>query len=174
MNQVETAAGLQWDWRQPAALKRFHELTCGGDVIGTLQFAGGCGSLATAESAYGSWTFKRAGFLSPRITVRKVDESGELAVFVPKWTGGGELHMTGGESYKLKCLSFWGGDWAFENQRGEALLSLHGPHGFLKNHGEIVVNAAVDSATLTLLAALAWYVRLLMNEDAVMTSVIIS
>ena len=174
MIQTNTAAGLQWKWRQPAAFKRFHEMTCDGEVVCTLQFSGVCGSPATLESPYGSWTFRRGGFLTPRITARKAGESDGTAVFLGKWTGGGELRFARGESYTLKCRSFWFGDWAFENSRGETLLVLHGPHGFLKQQGEIVVNSAGDVAELTLLAALAWYIRLLMVEEAAATSVIIS
>ena len=172
MIQTNTAAGLQWNWQQPEVFKRFHEMSCDGEVVCTLQFAGGCGSLARAESVHGSWTFKRGGFLTPRITVRKAGEAADTAVFFPKWTGGGELRFGNGASYTLKCLSFWGGDWAFENPRGENLLSLHGPHGFLKSQGELLVNAAGDAAELTLLAALAWYIRLLMMEDAATAAII--
>ena len=170
MIQTNTAAGLQWKWQQPEAFRRFHELNCDGEVLCTLQFAGGCGSLARAESAHGRWTFKRAGFLSPRITIRKAGDTADFAVFLPKWTGGGELRFTAGPVYNLKSLSFWGGDWAFENQRGETLLALHGPHGFLKSQGELLVNQAGDPADLTLLAALAWYTCLLMREDAAVSS----
>ena len=173
MTQINTAAGLQWEWRQPAAFKRFHEMTFEGAVICTLQFQG-FGSLATAQSEHGSWTFKRGGFLSPRITVRRAGESADLAVFLPKWTGGGELRFPGGESYWLKSLSFWGGDWAFENSRGQALISLHGPHGFMHPKGEITIHTTSDAAELTLLAALAWYTRLLMIEESAVTSAIIS
>jgi hypothetical protein len=174
MIEINSAAGLQWEWRQPHAFKRFHEMHCEGEVICTLRFAGGCGSLATAESPYGSWTFKRGGFLTPRVTIRRAGEDADTAVFFPKWTGGGEFRFADGAGYTLKCLSFWGGDWAFENLRGETLLSLHGPHGFLKSQGEIEVKAKADAAELTLLAALAWYLRLLMSEDAAVTAAIIS
>ena len=172
MIQTNTAAGLQWKWRQPEVFRRFHELNCNEEVVCTLQFAGGCGSLATAESAHGSWTFKRGGFLTPRITVRKAGDAADTAVFFPKWTGGGELRFADGSTYTLKCLSFWGGDWAFENSQGESLISLHGPQGFLKSHGEIVVNAAGDAARPVLLAALGWYIRLLMIEDSATAAII--
>jgi len=174
MTQPNTAAGLQWKWSQPEAFKRIHQMTRGDEVAATLSFGGMCGSLATAESAHGRWTFKRGGFLSPRVTVRKAGETNDLAVFYPKWQGGGELRFTAGETYTLKSLNFWGGDWAFENQRGEIVVSLHGPHGFLKSAGEIEVGAASDHADVTLLAILGWYLRLLMLEDAAATAVIIS
>ncbi|MEO8373142.1 MAG: hypothetical protein ABI806_28410 [Candidatus Solibacter sp.] len=174
MIQTNTAAGLQWKWRQPQAFQRFHEMTSNNEVVCTLQFAGGCGSLARADSVNGSWTFKRSGLLTPRVTVRQAGEAADTAVFFPKWTGGGELQFADGARYMLKSLSFWGGDWAFENLRGETLLSLHGPHGFLKSHGEIEVNTTGGAAELTLLAALAWYLRLLMIEDAAVSSAVIS
>ncbi len=168
MITLDTATAVQWKWHQPEALQRFHRMTVDGQEAAILRFVKNWGgSLATAECAQGSWTLKRSGFLSPRITVRETGSESDLAVFNPKWTGGGQLQLASGRRYVLKSLSFWGGDWAFEDDRSVPVLTLHGPHGFLKNSGEITVNAAAaDPAELTLLAVLIWYVRLLMNEDA--------
>jgi len=168
MVTLDLAARAQWKWQQPEAFRRFHRMTIDGQEAATLQFEKNWGgSLATVESANGRWTFKRSGFLSPRITVREPGSDTDLAVFTPKWTGGGELRLKSGRCYLLKSLSFWGGDWAFEDESGVAILTLHGPHGLLHNSGEITTYAAAaDRAELLLLAALIWYVRLLMNEDA--------
>ena len=38
--------------------------------LATLRFRSSSGSLATAESAEGCWTFKRVGFLQTRVTIR--------------------------------------------------------------------------------------------------------
>ncbi|MCX6628233.1 MAG: hypothetical protein NTW28_11470 [Candidatus Solibacter sp.] len=168
MITLDTAANQPWKWQQPEAFQRFHRMTVDEREGATLRFEKNWGgTLASAVCAQGSWTFKRSGFLSPRITVRAPGSDTDLATFSPKWTGGGELWFSSGRRYVLKSLSFWGGDWAFEDERGLPVLTLHGPHGFLKNSGEIRVNtAAADPATLPILAILIWYVRLLMNEDA--------
>ena len=72
MITLDTATGLQWKWHQPQALNRFHQMTVDGREAATLRFVKNWGgSLATAECAQGRWTFKRSGFLSPRITVRE-------------------------------------------------------------------------------------------------------
>jgi hypothetical protein len=172
MVTLDAVPGAQWKWQQPEALKRFHRMTVNGEEAATLRFVKNWGgSLATAEYAQGIWTFKRSGFLSPRITVREPGGQSDLAVFIPKWTGGGELRLSSGRNFALKSLNFWGGDWAFEDGRDVPVLTLHGPHGFLKNSGEITINsAAAGPAELALLAVLIWYIRLLMDEDAAAAS----
>ncbi len=158
----------QWQWKQPEAVRRYHELSIDNQRVATLNFDKNWGgSLATAACEFGVWTLKRNGFLSPRITLRAQGAETDLAVFEPKWTGGGMLRFAAGRAYELKSLSMWGGDWAFVDERGAHLLTLHGPHGMVRNSGEITADlAAADAPTLYLLAIIAWYVNLLMAEDA--------
>ena len=65
-------AGLSWI--QPKARERFFELRSGDPLFATLSFRSGFGTMATAETAEGSWTFKRAGFLNPRISIPQLSE----------------------------------------------------------------------------------------------------
>jgi hypothetical protein len=172
MIALNSATDSQWKWQQSEAFQRFHQMTVNNSEAATLRFEKNWGgSLATAVSAHGCWTLKRCGFLSPRISVREQGSETDLAIFSPKWTGGGTLEFTSGRRYALKSLSFWGGDWAFEDEHGTPVLTLHGPHGLLKNSGEITVNRpAADPAALPILAVLIWYLRLLMNEEAASTA----
>src|ERR1039457_5607933 len=66
---VEQAVGHELEWRQPEVLSRFYQLTDNGREIATLRFESSCGSLATGECGQARWTFKRTGFLSPKISV---------------------------------------------------------------------------------------------------------
>jgi hypothetical protein len=57
-------------WSQPKAMRREYQLSNGNELVGWLRFEKFSGSLATAEVASQNWTFKREGFLHPRVTVR--------------------------------------------------------------------------------------------------------
>jgi hypothetical protein len=56
------------------------------------------GSLATAKSSAGAWTFKRVGFFKPRVTVRIQGEENNLVVYYPERAGAeGVLEFSDGE-----------------------------------------------------------------------------
>lgn len=104
MKAMSSAFGKDLCWIQPKGLGRHFELWAGDDVLATLQFETLCGSLATATSAEGSWTFKRVGFFNPRVTVRKAGEEVNLAVYTPKWTGReGILEFPDGRVFHWVC-----------------------------------------------------------------------
>jgi hypothetical protein len=98
-------------WTQPKLLKRYFELLCGDDRIGTLRWEKWFGSLATAEASEGQWTFKRAGVPGWDVTgwdvaVRESGSAETIAMFeatvdtfagVEYWSGAGSLQYRGGQ-----------------------------------------------------------------------------
>jgi hypothetical protein len=59
-------------WVQPGAFRRGFELHRADEQnIGSLRFEKAFGASARGDSPHGSWTFKRVGFLNPRVTVRR-------------------------------------------------------------------------------------------------------
>lgn len=127
--------------------------------------------MATAEWGEQRWTFKRAGFWSPKVTVRVAGSERDAAVFTPKWKGGGELVFGDGRRFTLKSLSFWGAQWAFESEDGAEVISVHGPHGLIHSKGEVSVGLAAGRLPETpILLLLIWYLRLLMQEEASVTA----
>jgi hypothetical protein len=80
---LETAdlVGKELEWVQPSALKMEFELRADDETAATLRFRSSLGSLATAESGDGCWTFKRVGFWRTRVTIRACDGETDLAVF---------------------------------------------------------------------------------------------
>jgi hypothetical protein len=167
MTAIHPGAGTRFEWRQPKALERYHELTVDGEITGTLRFAKCAGTLAVAEYGGRRWTFKRSGFWSPRVSVREEGSAVDSAVFTPKWKGGGEIVFQSGRRFILKSISFWGGEWSFENESGAEVISAHGPHGLAHSQGEVSVGlgAATLPETPVLLLVI-WYLRLLMLDDA--------
>ena len=80
--------------------------------MATLRFRSIWGSLATAESADGCWTFKRVGFLQTRATIRTCESEDEIAVFKNNsWTGGGTLELSSNVEILPAGAAFAGAPW---------------------------------------------------------------
>jgi hypothetical protein len=154
-------------WAQPSAFQRAFELQAGDDVVGTLRWQKAFGSLALAETADGAWTFKRSGFLRPKVTVRIPGSETEAAVFKPGWGGEGTLTLSDGRCYLWQHTSFWRSQWAFAIEAGEPLVHFNPDFAFFKHAAELVVEPrAVLTPDLSLLTLLGWYLMVLMAEDA--------
>jgi len=62
MQKIAMQSNQALQWRQPHLFKMEYELHAGDELVATLRFRSSFGTLATAQSADGCWTFKRAGF----------------------------------------------------------------------------------------------------------------
>lgn len=155
-------------WVQPEQRERRFELRSGDDVVARLDWQKMLGTLATARTAAGEWTFKRSGFLSPRVTARAPGSDADVAIFVPAVNGNGTLE-TVGRKFAWKNVSFWGNSWAFLSQDGKPLVTFKpgcGLDTILRL--ETQVSVAPDAAglpELPLLLALGWYLMMLMADD---------
>jgi hypothetical protein len=154
-------------WTQPSALKGEYDLHAGDEVVATLRWQKTFGSLALAETAGDTWTFKRSGFLRPKVTVRVPESETEAAVFKPGWGGEGALRFSDGRCYQWQKTSFWHSEWAFANEAGEPLVHFKPDVAFFKQAAEVKVEpGAAALADLPLLTVLGWYLMLLLSEDA--------
>jgi hypothetical protein len=160
-------------WTQPKALAREYELRAGNEVVATLRWQKTLGSLALAESADGAWTFKRSGFLSPRITVRRPDSEADVGVFKPGWRGEGMLRLLEGRGYQWLNTSFWHSEWAFADEAGKPLVHFKtefepaAVFAIFKHAAEVTFEPSAFSVLdLSLLTLLGWYLMVLMSEDA--------
>jgi hypothetical protein len=173
MRSIREVAEQTLRWTQPSALAREYELRAGDETLATLRWQKAFGSLALAESADGEWTFKRSGFLSPRVTVRAPGSETELAVFRPGWRGEGALRLSDGRGYQWANTSFWRSEWAFADEAGEPLVRFKTEFepttgfAFFKQAAEVTFEHRGHSlADLSLLTLLGWYLMVLMAEDA--------
>ena len=164
MKELAELVGQELVWSQPKATKRDYELRAGDDVIATLRFQRG--SLADAASGASHWTFKRAGFWQPRVTVRLAGAVEDMAVFRPRWTGGGHLEFPDGRSLQLNSANFWQSRWVWQDKDNE-LINIKAHHGLLKAGGTVeILPASASDPNLALLVLLGWYLILLYAEDS--------
>jgi hypothetical protein len=167
MRPIRDVAGLVLRWVQPSAFKREYELRAGDEVLATLRWQKTFGSLALAASADGTWSFKRSGFLNPKVTVRVPGSEADVAVLKPGWRGEGTLELSAGRRYPWRNASFWRSEWAFTDEAGEALVQFKPEFAFFKHAAEVTVDPrAAPLPDLSLLALLGWYLMVLMSEDA--------
>jgi hypothetical protein len=157
-------------WAPSATSSRRFELRAGEEVVASLTFDKAVGSLATGRTAAGTWTFKRAGFLQPCVTVREIGSEYDLAVFRPTWTGSGDVEFRSGVRVHWRPFGFWNSEWGFV--RGDArLTTFH----WMPETAELDVRvefppAALDLKELPILLLLGWYLRVLSYQEAAANS----
>lgn len=159
--------GQRLEWIQESMWKRNWKLRSGEAEVGELSMVSATGSLATATVAGAAWTFKRTGFFSPQVTVRRLDSEEAIAVYTPHWgTVRGQLRI-GAETLEFGSKSFWGGTWMVADGGGQELLSC-ALTGLLHHGVQITPSAAgYGRADLPMLVALCWYLLVLYIEDSV-------
>lgn len=127
--------------------------------VASLTWASGHGSLATGLAQGKSWTFKRAGFLRPRVTVRDSGSSIDAAVLTMSWRSDGTATFSDGGAFRLKRSGVLHPAWSITGLEGKELLLLT-PELDLK-HVECEVAVEKEVPRTLILATLGWYVILL-------------
>jgi hypothetical protein len=165
MKPVEQDVARALTWVQPSALRNEYQLIADDKALASLRWEKAFGSLATAEAADGRWTFKRAGYLRPRVTVRAEGSEADVATLEPGWTGSGVLQLSDGLRYRWANTSFWSGEWAFVSEAGTVLVRFL-PGYSRKKRGTVHVEPEARTLRhLSLLLLLGWYLVVLMAQD---------
>ena len=124
VQHISDLVGRELKWSKPHWLKMEYELQDEETRVGTLRFRSSLGTLATGEIGEGCWTFKRAGFLQTRATIRRCGEDQDLAVFKNNsWTGGGTLELPDGRRYPANT-NFCMTSYEFRSEAGESLVKF--------------------------------------------------
>jgi hypothetical protein len=167
MKRIAELAGMELRWEQPNAFKMEYVLFAGDQEAATLQFRSSFGSFATARSADGCWTFKRVGFFQTRVTIRDCDTDVDLAEFHNNtWTSGGTLELADGRIHKAST-NFWQTQFEFCNAQEEVLFQYARIGGFIHSSAQVVIQpAALTIPELPWMVILAWYLSILMHQDA--------
>jgi hypothetical protein len=156
--------GLRWS--QPSGLRGRYELRSGDELVGTLVFRSAFGTLATAESGDGCWTFKRVGFWQHRATIRKCGEDADLAVFTNQtWGGGGTLEFPSGRRFRA-TTNFWHTNLEFVTEAGERLTRFDYGGFFRMSAAVEVSRRALQLPELPLFVLFGWYLAVMLSRDA--------
>jgi len=135
-------------------------------VIGRIRWPKMFRSLAEAEFGEDRWTFKRAGFLRPRVTVRMDATAEDAAVLELSFGGGGLLRMRSGRCFRWSRQGFWSHRFVFADDKGVQLVVIEPKLGVLRRSGAAHVHEkAATLQELPLLLLLGWYVTMLIADD---------
>ena len=166
MRSIRAAVSEPLQWSQPSATHRAFELRSGTEVLATLRWEKIFGSLAMGECADGQWTFKRSGFLNPKVTARTAGTESEVAVFDPTWKGDGTVQLTGGRRYRWYKPSFWGSEWSFAGEDETVIATFKPRGGFIRHAADVTLAPNTTATEIALLVMLGWYLMVLMSSDA--------
>jgi len=153
-------------WVPARGLKRAYELHSDKGILARLRWAKLFGSLAEAEHGGQRWSFKRGGFLRPRVTSREQGSDAEVAVLELSWAGSGMLTMHAGTRFRWKRHGFWGRRFAITDESGSELITFEPKFGLVRRTGAVTTPAkATKMPEFGLLVTLGWYVILLLADD---------
>jgi hypothetical protein len=171
MQRIANYAQQELKWEQPSVFKEQYELRVGDETVATLRFRSMWGSLATAESADGCWSFKRVGFFKTNITVRLCDSEQDIALYYPNtWSQGGTLELPDGRVYKAST-NFWLTKVEISEEAGEPLIRYNVGGLFRQSALVEVLPAALPLAELPWMVMLGWYLIILMYQDSAAVAV---
>jgi hypothetical protein len=153
---------FRWSPRPARNFVLLAETAAHGEESGRLFFSGKSGSLAKGMTAHGEWTFKREGFLHPRITVRKTEEDSNCGALTLSANGDGKFALAGGEEYCFVTGGWLQSHWSFKRGFVEVVR-------FSRDGSSVdveVLDLAVSPETLSILILLGWYAPLLAADEA--------
>jgi len=134
------------------------QLMAGDAVVAELRWEKDASLPATAESAGGSWSLQRGGFLNPHVTVRPAAggrESARLSVHL----GYHLIHFSDGTSYRFHRAGLLVPAWQVTTEDRREVLHLEPVReGRLLQAGAVLVDpSAQDLPSLLELIVLTWH-----------------
>jgi len=174
MKSLKEAGKEHLNWTQPKTTQQFFELKGNDDLFGTLLFPKSVGSLAEAETVEGKWTFKRIGFFTTKISVRKFGEEKDLAIFKPNLTASsGDLDFSGGKKYQWHASNFWGTRFEFKDEKGEVVLTFRSGiedpklKDWFKTQARVeIAEDKINVTELPIMVLLGWYLIIVLQMDS--------
>jgi hypothetical protein len=171
----EPAIGARMNlrWVQPRAHEHWYELRSGRQLLATLIWEPGHGSVAVAESGQSRWTFKQVGFHNRHVTVREAGTAANVAVYRPRWVGDGSVQFPDGRTYRWRSSDLRGSEWCFQDSSGHSLLSFRCEleqatlSALFRKQAHVEVHRSGQARPeLPLLMLLGWYLLILRRQDA--------
>ena len=153
------AGGLVWS-KTPH--KRGYELGCNGEIIASLQRKSCWSSEFRAESANGSWQFRRTGWFHTGTEIVDLNSGARIALFKPNWSGGGMLDFSEGLRVRLTYKGFWRPVWTVLAESGQPILSIRPREKAVELRREL----HLAEEKLSLLTIFTWHIIRQTAEDA--------
>lgn len=155
---------------------RSYQLSAGDDLVATLDWATSMGSLATGTAADGVWTFKRAGFFRPVITVRAQDNDRNLAALRRARRNESILEFADGLRFVWSPTRLRRRQMGFFDSSGAPVISFQRRSKRFKQYADVeIAEGGRNLRQLSLLALLGWYrIKLEIDDEetAVLTAVL--
>lgn len=151
------SGGLVWS---KTSYKRGYELKRNGEIVASLQRKSFWSSEFQAESAHGSWKFRRTGCFRAGTEIVDSNSGTRIAILKPNWSGGGTLAFSDGLTVRITSKGFWRQVWTVLADSGETVLSIHSPEV------DVPRKLHLSEERLILLAIFSWHVMQQASEDA--------
>lgn len=153
-------------WRQPKASQRTYELASEDQVLDVLSFPKLLGTLAETQAGGTRYTFKRSGFLNPKVTIRKAPFEQDIGTMAVSWRGDGAVSMDNGRRYALRRPSVWAFHWQISDEGDGVMADIRSIPGLLRFEGKVdITERGSGNADILLLLALAWYMMVLIRQE---------
>jgi hypothetical protein len=173
MRKIVSLIDRELKWSQPRALKQEYALHAGDELAATLIFPNSLRCAATGQSADGSWDFNREGPFHTRIVVRNTGSPEEIAAFKkPAWKACGILELPDGRTYRT-ASNFWASRYCFIDSEEQPIVDLKNCGVLHRAANVTIAGRAAAIPELPMMVMLAWYLDVLMQNDAVAVSAVI-
>jgi hypothetical protein len=172
MIPISTAlsGGLIWS-KTPH--NRGYELRCNGKIVGSLQRKSCWSSEFRAESADGSWKFRRTGWFHTGTEIADSTSGARIAVYKPNWSGAGTLVFPDGLTFRITYKGFWRPVWTVLTDGGQPILSIRS-HGRTVEISKELHLSHLSEERVTLLAMFTWHIMQQTAEDAASAAVAVA
>jgi hypothetical protein len=151
------SGGLIWS---KTSCKRGYELKCNGEIVASLQRKSFWSSEFQAESARGSWKFRRTGCFRAGTEIVDSNFGTRITILKPNWSGGGTLAFSDGLTFRITSKSLWRQVWTVLGDSGETVLSIH------SREVDVPRKLHLSEERLILLAIFSWHIMQQASEDA--------
>ncbi len=174
MKNLVDAKELDLFWEQPKLSQMRFILVAEEDIYAKLDFSSGFSTYALAATHDDEWTFKRVGFFSNRVIVRRAGSEIDLATYIPRWTGTeGALRFSTGEHYDWRVSNIWSSKYQLSTDNSQVLITyLSGSRNkkfsnLFKQQAQVIIDPkAWQLKDLSILIVLSWYLVILHYEDS--------
>ena len=172
MKQANIAFSEMLKWTKvPRKRPRTYELIQGDNVCAKLAWQKFGGSHAIGESQAGSFSLKRVGFFSTKVTIRTTESDLDIGYFYPTMLGGGRIELRDGRVWKIKAMGLFQPRYDVVDQNERVVLGLK-IKGFGAGAELTFAKPYPDEKTAFLLAIVGWYVSILAYEDSSAAAVV--